>query len=148
MAQSDDGIRHHASMLADEITSSLQQGRAVEWLEEVLGGALLAVARGERERCAAVADRRIEMWEGSLRRMESGTWPGGAVARGTGPSQGGKSTRGRASGEPLRTIGELTLHWAGTTAGAPCFFTSTTTNRAGLVVLAFRPTTCTSSGPS
>jgi hypothetical protein len=80
MAQSDDGIRHHASMLADEITSSLQQGRAVEWLEEVLGGTLLAVARGERERCAAVADRRIEMWEGSLRRMESGTWPGGAVA--------------------------------------------------------------------
>src|SRR5580765_4447038 len=37
---------------------------------------------------------------------------------------------------------------AGTTTGAPCFFNSNTTNLAGLVLLAFRPTTWTSSGPS
>jgi hypothetical protein len=35
-----------------------------------------------------------------------------------------------------------------TTAGAPFSFTSTTTNRAGSVWLAFRPTTCKSSFPS
>jgi len=80
MAQSDDQIRNRAAALAEEVASALQQGRAAEWLEEVLGGALLDVARLERERCAAVADQRVEIWEASARRMASGTWPAAAVA--------------------------------------------------------------------
>ena len=37
---------------------------------------------------------------------------------------------------------------AGNTASTPFFFTITTTNFAGFVALALRPTVCTSSGPS
>jgi hypothetical protein len=37
---------------------------------------------------------------------------------------------------------------AGNTASTPFFFTKTTTNTAGFVVLALRPTMCTSSRPS
>jgi hypothetical protein len=37
---------------------------------------------------------------------------------------------------------------AGSTASTPFFFTMTTTNFAGFVVLALRPTVCTSLGPS
>jgi hypothetical protein len=80
MPQSDDQIRAWAAALAEEIASSLKQGRVVEWLEEVLGGALLDVARRERERCAAVVDQRVEMWEASTRRMAGGTWPAAAIA--------------------------------------------------------------------
>jgi hypothetical protein len=80
MPQSDDQIRIQAAALAEEIASGLQQGRAIEWLEEVLGSALLIVARQERERCAAVADRRVDMWQASTHRMASGTWPAGAIA--------------------------------------------------------------------
>ena len=39
-------------------------------------------------------------------------------------------------------------HSAGTRTGAPLVFSSTTTNRAGAVSLALRPTACTSLGPS
>jgi hypothetical protein len=39
-------------------------------------------------------------------------------------------------------------HFTGTSVGAPLSLTKMTKNFAGLVVLAFRPTTCTSSGPS
>jgi hypothetical protein len=39
-------------------------------------------------------------------------------------------------------------HFTGTSVGAPLSLTKRTKNFAGLVVLAFRPTTCTSSGPS
>jgi hypothetical protein len=79
--QSDDQIRNRAAALAEEIASGLQEGRAIEWLEEVIGSALLDVARQERERCAAVADRRVELWEASGRRMAaSGQWPAAAVA--------------------------------------------------------------------
>src|SRR5215467_8318493 len=41
-------------------------------------------------------------------------------------------------------------HWSvtGVRIGAPLAFSSTTTNLAGAVVLALRPTTCTSVGPS
>jgi hypothetical protein len=80
LTQSDDEIRNRAAVLADEIVSAVRQGGAAEWLEEVLGGALLEVARRERERCARVADQRIEMWEASVRRMAGGAWPAGAVA--------------------------------------------------------------------
>ena len=73
--QSDDQIRKRAAALADEIVAGLQQGRATEWLEEVLGSALLDVARRERERCATVADQRVELWETTGRRMASGGWP-------------------------------------------------------------------------
>ena len=77
--QSDDEIRHRAADLAQEVASGLVRGQALEWLEEVLGGALLEVARQERERCAAVADQRVELWEASTRRLGAGTWPATAV---------------------------------------------------------------------
>jgi hypothetical protein len=80
MVQSDDQIRARAAALAEEITAGLHQGGVAEWLEEVLGSALLDVARRERERCAAVAEGRVEMWQGSLRGLSSGTWPMGAIA--------------------------------------------------------------------
>jgi hypothetical protein len=79
MPQSDDEIRAQAVGLAEEVTSGLQSGRPAEWLEELLGSALLQVARRERERCATVADRRIEMWQASLQRMASGSWPASAI---------------------------------------------------------------------
>jgi hypothetical protein len=79
MVQSDDEIRRRAAALADEIAGGLRQGRVVEWLEEVLGSALLDVARRERERCAAMADERVGMWQGSVRRLSSGAWPTAAM---------------------------------------------------------------------
>ena len=78
--QSDDEIRCRAADLAQEVAAGLQRGRALEWVEEILGSALLEMARRERERCAAVADQRIELWEASARRFEAGTWPAGAAA--------------------------------------------------------------------
>ncbi len=80
MVQSDDEIRGRAAALAEEIASGLGQGRVQEWLEEVLGAALLEVARRERERCAVVIDQRVDMWAASARRMESGAWPSAALA--------------------------------------------------------------------
>ncbi len=80
MVQSDDQIRARAAVLAEDIALCFQQGRPAEWIEEVLGSALLDVAQRERERCAAVADRRIDMWEASARRMSSGPWPPAAMA--------------------------------------------------------------------
>ena len=79
MVQSDDQIRSRAASLAEEVAAGLRHGRAPEWLEEVLGSALLDVARQERERCAAVADRRIEVWEASAGRFGAGEWPAAAV---------------------------------------------------------------------
>ena len=78
--QSDDEIRSRAAALAEEIAAGVRGGRAPEWLEEVLGSALLDVARAERQRCAAVADERVEMWENSVRRMGTGGWASTAVA--------------------------------------------------------------------
>jgi hypothetical protein len=80
MIQSDDQIRARAAALAEEIAAGLHQGRAAEWLEEVIGSALLDVARRERERCAAAAEGRVTMWQSSVRRLSSGTWPREAVA--------------------------------------------------------------------
>jgi hypothetical protein len=80
MVQSDDQVRARAAALAEEIAAGLHRGRAAEWLEEVLGSALLDVARRERERCAAVAEGRVTMWQASVRRVSSGTWPTEAVA--------------------------------------------------------------------
>ena len=77
--QSDDEIRRRAADLSEEVASGMERGHAPEWLEEVLGSALLEVARQERERCAAVADRRIELWEASTRRLGAGTWPATAL---------------------------------------------------------------------
>jgi len=45
---------------------------------------------------------------------------------------------------PLKVL----THFTGTSTGAALSFTRNTTNFAGWVLLAFRPTTCTSSGPS
>jgi hypothetical protein len=79
LAQSDEQLRIQAAALAEEIAAGLHQGRAVEWLEEMLGVALIGAARRERERCAAAADQRVEMWVASVRRMGSGTWPAAAI---------------------------------------------------------------------
>jgi hypothetical protein len=65
-------------MLAEELAAGMRDGRASEWLEEVLVTVLLDVIRGERERCAAVADRRVELWSANERKMASGTWPADA----------------------------------------------------------------------
>ena len=75
MLQSELDIRTRAAGLAEELATGVESGRAVEWLEEVLGAALVDVARSERERCAVLADRRAELWEASARRMASGAWP-------------------------------------------------------------------------
>lgn len=75
MLQSESDIRTRAAALADEVSAGMRDGRALEWVEEVLGAALLDVARTERERCAAVADRRAALWEASGRRMSSASWP-------------------------------------------------------------------------
>jgi hypothetical protein len=80
MVQSDDQVRALAAALAEEIAAGLHQGRPAEWLEEVLGSALLDVARRERERCATVAEGRVAMWQASVRRLSSGAWPTVAVA--------------------------------------------------------------------
>jgi hypothetical protein len=78
--QSDDEIRGRAADLADEVATGFRSGRAAEWLEEVIGSALLEVARAERQRCAVLADERVEMWEHSVRRMGTGSWAPTAVA--------------------------------------------------------------------
>jgi len=79
MLQSDSEIRARAAALAEAVAAGVHQGRPLEWVEEVLGTALLDVARRERERCAALADRRARLWEASARRMSSGTWPAAAL---------------------------------------------------------------------
>lgn len=76
----DSDIRARAAALAGEVAAGLRRGLPLEWLEEVLGAALLDVARSQRERCAALADRRAELWEASARRMSSGPWPAHALA--------------------------------------------------------------------
>jgi hypothetical protein len=48
----------------------------------------------------------------------------------------------------VTTGGVQTSYSAGNTASTPFFFSKTTTNFAGFVVLALRPTVCTSLGPS
>jgi transposase len=57
-------------------------------------------------------------------------------------------TTGEAHDNRLARHEKRTIHSAGNTASTPCFFTKTTTNFAGFVVLALRPTMCTSFGPS
>ena len=66
--------------MAEEVAPGVRSGRAAEWLEEVIGSALLEVARAERQRCAALATERVEMWQNSVRRMGTGSWAPTAVA--------------------------------------------------------------------
>jgi hypothetical protein len=80
MRQSDEDIRQRAAELAEEVSAGVTRGKVNEWLEEVLGSALLDVARRERERCAGVAEERVVMWEASLGRMGTRDWPAVAVA--------------------------------------------------------------------
>ena len=75
-------LRVRAAALADELAAGLREGRAVEWVEQVLGSALLAAIREERERCAALADRRVDLWDASGTRMSTPGWPSGATAEG------------------------------------------------------------------
>ena len=49
---------------------------------------------------------------------------------------------------PAQCLFILLAYFAGTVIAAPLFFTKNTTNFAGLVLLAFRPRSWTSSGPS
>jgi hypothetical protein len=79
MLHSDTQIRARAAALAEEVAAGIAQGRVAEWVEEVLGAALLAVAREERGWCAALAYRRAEMWEASAHRRSSGGWPASAL---------------------------------------------------------------------
>jgi hypothetical protein len=75
MIQSESDIRTRAATLAEEAAAGVRAGRAIEWLEEVLTAALLDAVRAERERCVALATRRAEMWEGTIERYASETWP-------------------------------------------------------------------------
>jgi hypothetical protein len=78
MAQLEIEARARAAALADEVAAGLREGRALEWVEQVIGTALVAAIREERERCATIADRRITLWEASGKRMSSSGWPSGA----------------------------------------------------------------------
>ena len=69
MAHPEAEARARAATLADELVAGVREGRAPEWVEQVLGSALLAAIRQERERCAAIAEHRIELWEASGARM-------------------------------------------------------------------------------
>lgn len=80
MAHPEADARSRAAMIADELVAGLRDGRAPEWAEQVVGSALLAALRAERERCAAIAERRVELWEASGARMSSPAWPSGAAA--------------------------------------------------------------------
>jgi len=75
MIHSETDIRARAGTLADEVAAGVRAGRAVEWLEEMLTAALLDAARAERDRCAALAMHRAEMWEGTVERYASEMWP-------------------------------------------------------------------------
>jgi len=80
MAQPEMEARARAAAVADELAAGLGEGRAVEWVEQVIGSALLAAIREERERCASIAERRIDLWAASQARMSSPDWPNGAAA--------------------------------------------------------------------
>ena len=80
MTQPETDARARAAALAEELAEGLREGRALEWAEQVLGSALLAAIRDERERCAAIADRRSALWAASGARMSSPEWPNGAAA--------------------------------------------------------------------
>nr|AKA59413.1 hypothetical protein [uncultured bacterium AB_1383] len=80
MLQSDPDVWERAAALADEVVAGVREGRPAEWLEEVLGSALLDAMRRERERCAAIADGRAELWLANEERMSSGAWPASAAA--------------------------------------------------------------------
>lgn len=80
MTQPETDARARAAALAEELEVGLRDGRAIEWAEQVLGSALLAAIRDERERCAVIADRRIALWAASGARMSSPEWPSGAAA--------------------------------------------------------------------
>jgi hypothetical protein len=59
MAQLEIEARARAAALADEVAAGLREGRALEWVEQVIGAALVAAIREERERCATIAERRF-----------------------------------------------------------------------------------------
>jgi hypothetical protein len=75
MQNSDAEIRARAAGLAEEVLAGVLAGRRLEWVEEVLGDALVDASRGERERCARVAEARAAMWAATGRRMATGSWP-------------------------------------------------------------------------
>lgn len=80
MARPEMEARARAALPADEIAAGLREGRALEWVEQVLGSALLSAIRDERERCASIAERRVGLWSASGMRMSSPGWPSGAAA--------------------------------------------------------------------
>jgi len=72
MCQSHHDIYQRAVALGDDIVAGVRGGRTLEWVEEMLGGALLDVMRRERERCIAIAEHRVKLWEAAERGMSSG----------------------------------------------------------------------------
>ena len=84
MRSIDAGIHARAAALAEELAAGVRAGRPAEWAERVVGGALLDAVHQERERCAAIAERRVEMWESSARRMSPGQVPAEALTEARG----------------------------------------------------------------
>ena len=61
------------AVLAEEITTAVHSGRPAEWIEARLLSALQEATRGERERCAALAERRAQLWQQS--KLNDPAWP-------------------------------------------------------------------------
>ena len=80
MARPETEAHAQAAALAEELAAGLRDGRPLEWAEQVLGSALLIAIRSERDRCVAIAERRVDLWEASGTRMASPGWPSGAAA--------------------------------------------------------------------
>lgn len=75
MLPSDSDIRARAASVAEQGHAGVQAGRSMEWLEELLVGAMLEVARRERERCATIAEERAQLWEGTATGMAAMSSP-------------------------------------------------------------------------
>jgi hypothetical protein len=75
MSRTKEDVGKLAAVLAEELGTGLKRGNAMEWVEQRLAEEMLNALRLERERCAGIADKRAEMWQASLRRYASGTWP-------------------------------------------------------------------------
>ena len=64
-----------AAKLAEDIIAAVREGRPREWIESVLLSSLQEATMRERERCAALAAERAEMWQHT--RINDPSWPAG-----------------------------------------------------------------------
>jgi eukaryotic-like serine/threonine-protein kinase len=143
-----------------EAQAALLEGKGLE-LQGHAADALLplqrAVQLGSQPGIRRLTDRSGEM---SPRLGSTGAGPGAGLAgeSDSGNTQGpGRTVQETTSrgGSPLEqsqldawALGARSFHFAGTVAGAPFCLTRNTRNLAGLVLLAFLETVCTSSGDS